>query len=69
MEKSMEQEAGEDQEHRGQPTSSPGVDCNTTKQSDWLKTEKDGGPLHPTLAKRTEPNDDDDVFLKIRPPQ
>ena len=37
-----------------------GRDWSTTKQSGWHNTAKNGGPLHPTLGKRTERDNDDD---------
>ena len=53
-------EDAEDLERSGQQTSLNGQDWSTTKQSDRHNTAKNGGPLHPTLGKRTEHDDDDD---------
>ena len=48
-------------EQNGQQTSPNGQDWSTTKQSDRHNTTKNGGPLHSTLGKRTEHDDDDDM--------
>ena len=56
----MAREDAEDLERNGQQTSPNGQDWSTTKQSDRHNTAKNGGPLHPTLGKRTEHDDDDD---------
>ena len=56
MGKLMEEGGVEDQEHHGQIMCQNGA---TIKQSDKLRKEMYGGPLHPTLIKRTEHDDDD----------
>ena len=56
----MAREDAKDLERSGQQTSLNGQDWSTTKQSDRHNTAKNGGPLHPTLGKRTEHDDDDD---------
>ena len=60
MERWTAREDAEDLEWSGQQTSLNGQDWSTTKQSDRHNTAKNGGPLHPTLGKRTEHDDDDD---------
>ena len=49
-----------DLEQSGQQTSPSEQDWSTTNQSGRDNSAKNGGPLHPTLRKRTEHDDDDD---------
>ena len=60
MERWKAREDVEDLEQSGQQTSPSGQDWNTTKQSGRHNTAKNGGPLHPTLGKRSEHDDDYD---------
>ena len=53
-----------DQEQSGQRMLPSGQDWSTTKQSRRHNTAKNGGPSHPTLVKRKEPNDYDDDEIK-----
>ena len=50
-------------ERSGQQTSLNRQDWSTTKQSDKHNNAKNGGPLHPTLGKRTEHDDDDWMLI------